>query len=152
MIRRAVKIVAVLLASGLFVGCGGPRTEPEQQLRQWVADAQLAAEEKQRNALVEMISPAYTDGRGNQRGDIENMLRVYFLRQHRVALISNIDEIRVFGTSAGEIDLTVGMAGSNDGALGFSADAYRFELELEQDDGDWLLIAARWGELGREPR
>jgi hypothetical protein len=42
------------------------------------------------------------------------------------------------------------MAGTNDGVLGFSADAYRFELELEKDGDDWQLIAARWGELGDE--
>ena len=42
------------------------------------------------------------------------------------------------------------MAGSNEGVLGFSADAYDFALELELDGDDWQLISARWGELGRE--
>jgi hypothetical protein len=42
------------------------------------------------------------------------------------------------------------MAGRNDGVLGFSADAYKFELELERDGNEWQLISARWGELGKE--
>jgi len=42
------------------------------------------------------------------------------------------------------------MAGQNDAVLGFSADAYRFQLELEREGDDWLLISARWGELGEE--
>jgi hypothetical protein len=48
--------------------------------------------------------------------------------------------------------LTVGMAGLNNSALGVSADAYNFELELQVDDDEWLLIGARWGELGEKLR
>ena len=49
-------------------------------------------------------------------------------------------------------DRAVGMAGQNESVLGFSADAYRFQLELERDSDDWLLISARWAELGEELR
>lgn len=130
--------------------CGGSEAGPEEQLRQWVSLAVAAAETKSRRELIGMISPAYSDSRGSERDDIENMLRAYFFRQSSITLLANIDEIRVFGESAAEIELTVGMAGKNDGAFGFSADAYRFELELESNDGDWQLISARWGELGEE--
>jgi hypothetical protein len=80
------------------------------------------------------------------------MLRVYFLRQNNITLLTSIDEIRLYGDSAAEIDMTVGMAGTNDSVFGFSADAYSFQLELENDGDDWLLIAARWGEVGQELR
>jgi len=99
-----------------------------------------------------MISPAYADARGNSRDDIGNMMRFYFLRQDKVVLISLVDEIEVFGDSAATLVLQVGMAGSNDNVLGFSADAYRFEMELEQGGSDWLLIAARWGGLREDVR
>jgi hypothetical protein len=33
-----------------------------------------------------------------------------------------------------------------------SADAYRFELELEKQDEGWRLIGARWGEVGQPLR
>ena len=109
-----------------------------------------AAEAKQRRELIDMISPAYMDTRGSDRGDIENLLRVYFFRQNNITLLTKIEEIRVYGDSAAEVELTVGMAGQNDAVLGFSADAYRFQLELEREGDDWLLISARWGELGEE--
>ena len=132
-----------LLASA----CGGPDESPEEAIRAWVRDGHLAAEAKDRSALLDMISPAYADARANSRDDIGNMLRFYFLRQNKVVLISHVDEIEVFGDSAAKLVLQVGMAGSNDNVLGFSADAYRFEMELERDGSDWLLIAARWGGL-----
>jgi hypothetical protein len=142
---------ARLMAAGLIFllasACGGSDESPEDAIRAWVRDGHLAAEAKDRRAMLDMISPAYADARGNSRDDIGNMMRFYFLRQNKVVLISRVDEIEVFGDSAAKLALQVGMAGSNDNVLGFSADAYRFEMELERDGSDWLLIAARWGGL-----
>ena len=148
-LTRSMCTVGVLL---LLAACGGPVSAPEEELRAWVAEGIDAASAKERRRLVGMMSSAYTDARGNERSDIEDMLRVYFLRQNKIALISNIEEITVYDDTAARVMLTVGMAGTNDGVLGFSADAYRFALELEKDGNDWLLIAARWGELGDELR
>ena len=123
---------------------------PEEELRAWVADGMEAARNKERRELVGMISPSYADARGNERGDIENLLRVYFLRMSNIKLLSTIEEITVYDDTAAEIVMTIGMAGTHEGVLGFSADAYQFELELEKDSDEWQLIAARWGELGDE--
>lgn len=109
---------------------------------------QELAEAKDRRGLVDMISPAYADARGNSRDDIENLFRLYFLRQNNIQLITSIDDVRVIGDSAAELELTVGMAATNEGVLGFSADAYKFEMELVRDSDDWLLISGRWGEVG----
>ena len=134
----------------LLSGCGGPEAGPEEQLRQWVSAGQQAAESRERRDLLDLISPSYVDARGFDRDDIGDRLRVYFLRQQSIKLLTSIEEIRLYGDSAAEIDLTVGMAGKNDSVFGFSADAYRFQLELVRDADVWLLISARWGELGEE--
>ncbi len=149
-LTRTLCTVSVVLMT--LAACGEPPSEPEEELRAWVAAGVEAAESKERRSLVGMIAESYADGRGNERGDIENLLRIYFLRQNNIALLPNLEEIVVYGDTAAKIVMTVGMAGTNDGVLGFSADAYRFELELEKDGDDWQLIAARWGELGDEVR
>ncbi len=145
-------LCTVLAAGWMLSACGGPESAPEEELRAWVSEGIDAAGNKERRHLMDMVSDSYADARGNERSDIENLLRVYFLRQHRIALISDIEEITVYDDTAAKIVLTVGMAGTNDGVLGFSADVYRFALELEKDAGDWELISARWGELGNELR
>jgi hypothetical protein len=132
--------------------CSAPSDTPEEALRRWVADAQAAAEAEDRATLMDMLSENYADARGNDYTDVDKILRFYFLRQDSVVLLGKIDEIAVSGDTAALVKLTVGMAGANDAALGFSADAYRFELELEQHDEDWLLVAARWGALGEQLR
>lgn len=145
-----------LLVAGLLclwlAGCGGPSEGPEAALRAWVAQGQELAEDKNRRGLVNLISPDYVDARGNSRDDISDLFRIYFLRTQTVALITKIDELIVFGDDAGEVVLTVGMAGTNEGTFGFSADAYKFEMEFERDGNDWLLTSARWGELGGDLR
>jgi hypothetical protein len=147
--RTLCTLGVVVLA---LAACGGPSSAPEEQLRAWVAAGVDAAKDKNRRELVSMISESYADARGNERGDIENLLRVYFLRQHKIALLTSIEQITVYADTAAKVEMTVGMAGTNDSVMGLSADAYRFELELEKDADEWQLISARWGELGEEMR
>lgn len=148
---RRYSLLAALLA--VFISaCGGPATPVEEELRDWVQRGVEAAEAKKRRDLMKMISPAYADARGNKRDGVEDVFRFYFLRMNTVELLTAIEEITVMGDSAAEVLLTVGMAGTHDGVLGFSADAYQFSLELERDDSDWQLISARWGEVGKELR
>lgn len=150
-VRTLSRIGVASLAAVLLVACGGERSAPEEEIRAWIDAVHTAAEEKDRRAIVERISEAYVDGRGNSRDDIENTIRLLFLRQATIVLLPSIDSIEVFDGTAANVALTVGMAGTNQSALGLSADAYRFELELERGDSDWLLISARWGELGTQP-
>ena len=144
--------VAAMACAAMLVACGGPAVGPEESLRAWVAKGIAAAEAKERRELVDMIASSYVDARGNERDDIENLLRLYLMRQNRIALLTTIEEITIYDDTAARLDLTVGMASTNDRALGFSADAYRFQFEVERDSDDWKLISARWGELGQELR
>lgn len=146
---RPAGLLALLVLLSLSA-CGGPPSAPEEEIRAWVRSGVAAAEAKERRRLVGMISPAYADARGNERDGIENILRWYFLRMNSVQLVTSIEDVTVIGDTAAQLVLKVAMAGTHDGALGFSADAYRFALELERDSDDWQLISARWGELGKE--
>jgi hypothetical protein len=153
MMRRLTRtLFTVVLLACLAPGCSKSPSAPEEELRAWVNRGVEAAENKERRELMGMVAMAYADGRGNERDDIDGLLRVYFFRQNNITLLPKIEEITIYDHSAGKIVMTVGMAGTNDGVLGFSADAYRFALELEKDADEWQLISARWGELGDELR
>ena len=151
MTASLTRIVLLLMLTPIS-GCGGDASDPEQQVRAWLNAMHVAAEEKDRRDIMANISPAYVDTRGNSRDDIDKLLRLYFLRQNKIALLNSVDGIRVIAGTAAEVSMTVAMAGTNNSALGISADAYRFELELEHDGSEWQLISARWGELGEQVR
>lgn len=146
--RRTATWAALALLA--IAGCSAEQTPPEEALRAWVAAAELAAESKERGMLLEMISTDYADARGNDRAALDRLFRLWFLRQRDIALLTSIDDIELYDDTAAQIVLTVGMAATNDNVFGLSADAYRFEFEMVLSDDRWLLIAARWGEIGKE--
>ncbi len=150
-VRTLSRIGAASLMALLLVACGDERSAPEEEIRAWVEAVHLAAEDKDRGAIIDRVSEAYIDGRGNSREDVNNIIRVMFLRQSTIVIFPTIDSIEVIDGTAANVEVTVGMAATNQSALGLSADAYRFELELERGDSDWMLISARWGELGTQP-
>jgi hypothetical protein len=148
---RIVACVTALAVLLLAIGCGPAAPTPEQQLRQWVAAVESAAEGKARAPIMELVAKAYNDSRGNARDDVDKLLRLYFIRQSRIGLMTAIDRIELSGDQAARMTVTVGMSGAENRTLGINA--YRCELELEadgepQDYSDWQLLSARWGELG----
>ena len=147
-----IRAGAIALLASWLAACGEPPAPPEEAVRAWLGAAELEAEAKDRGALMDRISEAYADTRGNSRADLDRLFRLLFLRQASVSLLVDIESITVLGDSAAEIKLKAGMAGTNSSMLGFSADAYRFELDLHLEDEQWKLIGARWGELGGQLR
>lgn len=144
-------VTAFAAAWLLLAGCGQP-TDAETAIREWVARGEAAVASEDRSELVAMVSPAYADARGNSRDDIDRMLRLVFLRQADIKVLTHIDSLKVYDETAAEVTLTTAFAGSQASRAGFSADAVRFEFELENDGSDWQLISARWAELGRDVR
>jgi len=145
-----MRLITVCVMCAALVACGGPPEGPEESLRQWIAQAEAAAEDLDRRELLAMVSDAYADGRGNDRVAVDKILRFYFLRQKSVELVLKIDELNVIDETAAEVLVTAVGVGTTTRALGVNADAYQFSLELEKDDDEWMLIGARWGELGQE--
>jgi len=145
-----MRYLTLSLATLLLSACGSSAADPEEALREWVARGEAAVEERDRGGVLELISEDYADSRGNDHDRIGDILRAYFFRQQSIALLTDIDEVTFYDDSAAQVTLSVGMAGTNGGVLGFNADAYQFELELQRPDDEWLLIGARWGELGGE--
>ena len=140
-----------MLAFAVTSGCASG-TGPEEAVRQWVRQAEDAIEARERGVLEDMIAAGYADARGNEKADIVQMLRVWFLRSSNVVLVSKIDEVTVFDDSAAIVLLTAATAGTGQGMFGLDADALRFELELEATGDEWLLIGARWGRPGEDLR
>ncbi len=145
-----MRLITVSMICAYLAACVGPTGGPEEALGQWVADAEAAAEDLDRRGLVAMVSDNYADGRGNDRDAVNKLLRLYFLRQKSVVLVMKVDEMTVIDETAAEILVTAAGVGTTTRALGVNADAYQFSLELEKDDDEWLLIGARWGQLGQE--
>ena len=145
--RHVIGLSLAVFLGTVPLGCG-KAPDAEREIRQWLARGEAAVAAEDRRELMTMVAPAYADARGNGRKQIEHMLWLLFLRQDNVKVLTRIEAIDVYGESAADVRLTSGLVGSGESRLGFSAEARRFELELEHDGEDWQLIAAHWTELG----
>lgn len=133
------------ILAALFAACAAPDA-PEQAVRAWLERAEAAAEARDRGTLVDMISERYVDSQGNDRAAIGRRLGLYFMRHRHIAIISTVEELAISGGSAARVVLTATLAGTGQNVLDLGAEALRFELELELEDGAWRLIGARWRE------
>ena len=132
-------VVLVFLA-----GCGEP--SPEDRIRQMLADAEVAAEERNTGDVMAFVADDYRDAQGNGTEELRNFLRVTFLRYQSVHLLVRIDEIRVQDTGA-DVVLFVAMAGQplpESNPLMLRADVHRLDLRLTEIDGDWRVSTAAW--------
>ncbi len=142
-----VSLVSVLASSG----CSDPES-PEQQIRSLISSAEVAAQDKQLGDLKDLVSDRYTDGRGNGKQQIVQMLRVYLLRHQSVHLYVHVESVEFPVPELASVNLVVGMAGRGvpEGSdWRIKADLYDIKLELERDDDIWRVIAADWQRGGR---
>ena len=144
--RSRLWLWAVLL---LMTACSGPADAPETEIRQFIARAQAAIEERNMGDLRTLIADDYSDSEGRDRKAIEQLMRLYILRSQSVHLFVRIRDIVLTGPDHATVSIAVAMAGkpmnSADQLIGFNADLYRFDLELiRQANGDWPVLRASW--------
>lgn len=145
--RRGGWWLMLLMALALSA-CSSDSGSPEEQIRVLVTQAQTAAEAREMGPLRTLIAEDYADSQGNDRKAIENLLRIYFMRNQSVHLLTRIREIQVASPDHATVSVAAAMAGraiANPGELaGLNANLYRFDLELIRRDGAWRVQRATW--------
>ena len=141
------RLLLLLLAGGSLLACSGGTDSPEDEIRNFIASAVEAAEERSSDDLSEMIHDSYLDRNGYNKKQIASLLRVYFLRHRNIHLFTRIGEIELLGENQATARLHVAMAGSVindiDAVSALRARVYGFELRLVKQD-EWLLQHASW--------
>ncbi len=51
-----MRLITVCMMCAALMACGGPPEGPEESLRQWIAEAEAAAEDLDRRGLLAMVS------------------------------------------------------------------------------------------------
>ncbi len=139
--------ILLLLSILLLQACSGDDDSPEAEIRRLIDSGIEAAENRNGDALREMLHISYLDDRGYDRKQLAGLLRVYFLRHKSIHLFSKIDSIELINEDQATVKMHVAMAGSVisdiDALASLRAQIYRFELDLIRQD-QWQLQRARW--------
>jgi hypothetical protein len=139
---------ALVLLVPLLLGACGADDSPEEQVRRYVAAGEAAVEARNPGDLKELISEKYQDDQGRTRRDIVAIAARYLYANKNIHVLTRIEGLTF--PAPGEARLTVfaALTGQNvsdlDALLNMQADLYRFDMELQQGDGEWLLLRADW--------
>jgi hypothetical protein len=143
---KIVRLGPLAAAAALLVtGCSPD--DPEAEIRAVLAAAETAAEARDTGFFRDLIGDGYRDERGNDREQILNRLRGYFLTHQRIEIVSRVEAIRLDGPGVADAIVHAALVGQRAGEPllgGVGGDFYRFEIELVDDGGEWRMIGAKW--------
>ena len=146
-IRFPVFLLSLYLC--LFViACSDEPDSAEQQIRQFITQAEQRAEQREISGLKELISENYQDDRGLDQKGILRLALVYFMGHSNIHLFTHIKEIHLTRPEQAHVKLFAAMTGtvvnSMNEFINIRAQLYLFELSLIKEDGDWQVNQARW--------
>ena len=139
--------LAVLALAG--TSCKRKSTNPEMEVKAYVAKAEALVEARDLGGLKELIDPGYSDGKGLNKRRVISLLQLQFLRRQSIHLLIRILDLTVSDDQKeANVSLLVAMAGraldSVDSLKGLRADLMRFNFRLVRDDDEWRLQGSNW--------
>ena len=152
--RLGLAIFAALLLP-LLLACSPEPDSPEARIRALLDRAELGAEEKNVDVMMELVSLDYKDTTGRRKHNIHGILAFYFLRNQSIHLLTRVQEITFPEPEQSEVTVLVAMAGrpieSAADLVGIRSSLYRFDFALKDEgDGDWKVYGAEWKPAQRE--
>jgi hypothetical protein len=146
-VRLALRLALSFTILILLQACSETAETPEDEIRAFIKSGVEAAENRNLDALSDLIHGNYLDQKGYNKQRLSGLLRVYFIRHKNIYLFTKIEEIDLLAENEAMVRLYVAMAGSVisdvDAIAALRARIYRFELQLIKE-GDWLLHRASW--------
>ena len=146
-IKRAILFPVVgILFVWLLISCG--EKSDKMLILELMDKAGAFIEQKDARNLMLFIAEDYSDFRGRNKSETEDLVRQYFLDYQGIVthiLSTKIDEIAL-----GEATIRTDVLVSSGGAqlfrkfVKFAGDYYRVTARLVKRDGMWLLKYAEW--------
>ncbi len=146
---RGWQRVALAALALLLVTCRGEDSSPDAAVRRTLAAIEAAAGAKELSALVEHVSEAYADERGNDRQAVRQIAAFHLLRNQSVHTLTRIRSLSFPEPGLADVEALVAMAGTAipdaDVLATVRADLYRFDVTLrEEEPGTWRVTSASW--------
>jgi len=144
--------VLITLCFFLLVACG-PKTD-EDRVRELMKEAGQLIEKKELSGLLDILSDDYSDYRGRDKIQTKDMVQTYF-REFR-GIVVHLLGTRIDGIDLGKATIRTDAAVSSGAAKAFrklvplSTDNFRFQIELIEKQGRWLIRYAEWEHIGVE--
>lgn len=141
--RAGLAVVFTVLMLGLL-SCSGDPDDPEQQVRDTIAAAEQAGEDRDMSEIAALVHPDYQDRGGRNRAMLLDQVRLYLLVRQSLEMLVRIEDVNLTANDYAEVTVDITGLGIRSSGPVLSADADRFQVDLVlNDSGDWQLISAR---------
>ena len=149
MYRIFTTIGLIWLLSLLLSGCSEDPANPEERLRQTIAEAEALLQARELSDALDYVHPDYQDKHGRDVRQLRALLTGYFLRHKSIHILSRIEQIDLTEDGGAHVLLFAGLAGSpQEGAVSLDqwrGDLLRLQLDFVQNgEQEWLLRQAGW--------
>ena len=147
---------AALLAAVAAILVSGCHADTEHdKVKKVVHKVQRAAENKDVKQILSRLSKAYKDPQGNSYGDIKDLLLYYFFKHAKVSIFITDLEVHVDGSFA-TARFQALLSGRNTmestrDILPEALGAYKFDVALAMESGEWQIVSAKWDRSGEAP-
>lgn len=148
---RSMPLAVLAACAALWLGACAAGDSPEAEVRAVVDEAERAAEARDVGALLDLVAADYRDDRGNQRGELRQYVRGYFVAHQSIHLLTRVDSVELPATDLARVRATVAMLGrqaESESAWDLAAEVYDFDITLAREEGDWRVTRAEWRRAG----
>jgi len=140
-----VGLVALVLSA---TGCRSKRLSPEEQVRKTIDEAVKAARERDIKGLASLVSDQYTDREGNDKEKVVSHVRVLFLLHRNLYVVAKVSSVACPEPVRARVVVFAALASVPSGVVPdlkkLSADVYRFDLTMVDEEGSWRVVRAAW--------
>jgi hypothetical protein len=152
--RAPASALPAVVAAALALAAGCASDTPETRVRKAIARAGQAVEDRAILRLRDRVSDAYADDAGNDKRAVVGLVHLQMRRHEAIHLLVRTRDIAFPEERRATATVLVAMAGHEIDSLaaltGVSADLFRFDIVLVEEDGDWRLVSAAWRRAVRE--
>lgn len=147
--RQSLIFGLASIAIFLFSACGKDAASPEEKIYQMMEQMESAIQERSLDRVKTMVSSGYTDEWHPSRAAALRSLIFYFQGHQNIHLLTRVTDLQIsHDEKSANLVIYVGMAGkpieNADYLIALKADLFRFDVNLVNDGGDWLVAGASW--------
>lgn len=126
--------ILTLCVAVIFLGACGTRSSDEEQVRELIVAAEDAAEARDTSDVLDLLASDYSDSQGNDRAQLQNFLRGYFLANPKIQVRASVQDLQfpVDGLGRARVDVMVLPAG----------DSASLQVEFRRQSGKWVVSRA----------
>jgi hypothetical protein len=125
-----------LFVAVISVSACGTRSSDESQVRELVANAELAAEARDTSDVLAFVADDYEDANGFDKTRLQNFLRGYFLANPKIELLVNVESLEFPADGLARAELSITRVSLSD------PQRLHLKVELRRTDGEWRVQRA----------